>query len=65
MDSLTAFRPDRATIQGTLVGVVIIGMLDNGRNLLGAPFYLQNEVRGVAMIAAVGLAVLRGEIRFF
>jgi ribose transport system permease protein len=62
---MTAFKPGRATVQGTLVGVVIIGMLDNGLNLLGAPFYVQNEVRGVVMIAAVSLAVLRGEIRFF
>ena len=62
---MTAFKPGRATVQGTLVGVVIIGMLDNGLNLLGAPFYMQNEVRGVVMIAAVSLAVLRGEIRFF
>ncbi|MGI4748398.1 MAG: ABC transporter permease [Janthinobacterium lividum] len=62
---MTAFKPGRATVQGTLIGVVIIGMLDNGLNLLGAPFYLQNEVRGVVMIAAVSLAVLRGEIRFF
>jgi simple sugar transport system permease protein/ribose transport system permease protein len=62
---MTAFKPGRATIEGTLVGVIIIGMLDNGLNLLGAPFYLQNEVRGVVMIAAVSLAVLRGEIRFF
>lgn len=62
---MTAFKPGRATIQGTLVGVVIIGMLDNGLNLIGAPFYLQNIVRGIVMIAAVGLAVLRGEIRFF
>ena len=62
---MTAFKPGRATVEGTLVGVVIIGMLDNGLNLLGAPFYLQNEVRGVVMIAAVSLAVLRGEIRFF
>jgi len=62
---MTAFKPGRATVEGTLVGVIIIGMLDNGLNLLGAPFYLQNEVRGVVMIAAVSLAVLRGEIRFF
>ena len=62
---MTAFKPGRATVQGTLVGVVIIGMLDNGLNLLGAPFYMQNEVRGIVMIAAVSLAVLRGEIRFF
>jgi simple sugar transport system permease protein/ribose transport system permease protein len=72
LDSLTAvflgmtvFKPGRATVQGTLVGVVIIGMLDNGLNLMGAPFYLQNVVRGLVMIAAVSLAVLRGEIRFF
>ena len=62
---MTAFKPGRATVQGTLVGVAIIGMLDNGLNLLGAPFYLQNEVRGLVMIAAVSLAVLHGEIRFF
>jgi simple sugar transport system permease protein/ribose transport system permease protein len=62
---MTAFRPGRASVQGTLIGVIIIGMLDNGLNLLGAPFFLQNIVRGVVMIAAVGLAVLRGEIRFF
>ncbi len=62
---MTAFKPGSATVQGTLVGVVIIGMLDNGLNLLGAPFYAQNIVRGIVMIAAVSLAVLRGEIRFF
>ena len=62
---MTAFKPGRATVQGTLVGTVIIGMLDNGLNLLGAPFYLQNEVRGIVMVAAVSLAVLRSEIRFF
>jgi len=72
MDALTAvfigmtcFRPGRASVEGTIIGVCIIGMLDNGLNLLGAPFYLQNIVRGVVMIAAVALAVLRGEIRFF
>lgn len=72
LDSLTAvflgmtvFRPGSASIQGTLVGVVIIGLLDNGLNLLGAPFYLQNEVRGLVMISAVSLAVMQGEIRFF
>jgi simple sugar transport system permease protein/ribose transport system permease protein len=62
---MTAFHPGRSTVQGTLVGVVIIGMVDNGLNLLGAPFYLQNLVRGTVMIAAVSFAVLRGEIRFF
>ncbi|CAM5769321.1 ribose ABC transporter permease [Labrys miyagiensis] len=62
---MTAFKPGRATVQGTLVGVVIIGMLNNGLNLLGAPFWVQNEVRGLVMLAAVSLAVLTTEIRFF
>jgi simple sugar transport system permease protein/ribose transport system permease protein len=62
---MTAFRPGRASVQGTLTGVVIIGMLDNGLNLLGAPFYLQNEVRGLVMIAAVSLAVMRSDIKLF
>jgi len=62
---MTAFRPGRASIQGTVIGVIIIGMLDNGLNLLGAPFYLQNICRGAVMVAAVALAVVRGEIRFF
>lgn len=61
---MTTYKPGRATVPGTIVGVLIIGMLDNGLNLLGAPFYLQNEVRGFVMIAAVGLAVMRSEIRF-
>jgi simple sugar transport system permease protein/ribose transport system permease protein len=72
MDSLTAvflgmttFKPGRATVQGTLVGVFIIGMLDNGLSLMGAPFYAQNIVRGIVMIAAVSFAVLRGEMRLF
>lgn len=62
---MTVFRPGRATIQGTVIGVAIIGMLDNGLNLLGAPFYAQNWVRGGVMILAVSLAVWRREIRFF
>lgn len=62
---MTSFKPGRATVQGTLTGVFIIGMLDNGLSLMGAPFYAQNIVRGLVMIAAVGFAVLRGEIRFF
>jgi simple sugar transport system permease protein/ribose transport system permease protein len=60
---MTTYKPGRATIPGTIIGVLIIGMLDNGLNLLGAPFYMQNEVRGLVMIAAVGLAVMRSEIR--
>lgn len=62
---MTTIRPGQATVLGTVVGVVIIGTLNNGLNLLGAPFYMQNIIRGGVMILAVSLAAYRGEIRFF
>jgi simple sugar transport system permease protein/ribose transport system permease protein len=45
--------------------VLILGVLNNGLNLVGAPFYLQNMVRGGMLILSVSLAVYREEIRFF
>jgi len=62
---MTAFRPGQANIAGTLIGVLILGVLANGLNLVGAPFYLQNIIRGAILIFAVSLAVMREEIRFF
>lgn len=62
---MTAFRPGQANIAGTIIGVLILGVLANGLNLVGAPFYLQNIIRGGILIFAVSLAVMREEIRFF
>ena len=60
---MTTIKPGQANMLGTLVGVVFMGVLNNGLNLVGAPFYAQNIIRGAVLIAAVILAVSREEIR--
>ena len=60
---MTTIKPGQANMLGTLVGVMFMGVLNNGLNLVGAPFYAQNIIRGVVLIAAVSLAVSREEIR--
>jgi len=62
---MTTVRPGQANIAGTIVGVLILGVIANGLNLVGAPFYLQQIVRGSILIASVSLAVIREEIRLF
>jgi ribose transport system permease protein len=60
---MTTIKPGQSNMLGTLVGVMFMGVLNNGLNLVGAPFYAQNIIRGAVLIAAVILAVSREEIR--
>jgi ribose/xylose/arabinose/galactoside ABC-type transport system permease subunit len=60
---MTAFNLGQANIKGTVVGAMIIGVLSNGFNLLGLPFYAQDIATGAVMIAAVTMAVFRSNIR--
>ncbi len=62
---MTTIRRGQANILGTIVGVLILGIINNGLNLVGAPFFLQSIVKGAVLILAVSLAVRREEIRFF
>ncbi len=62
---MTTIKRGQANILGTVIGVLTLGILNNGLNMVGAPFYLQNIVRGGTLIFAVLLAVRREEIRFF
>ncbi|HEY8475795.1 MAG TPA: ABC transporter permease [Chloroflexota bacterium] len=62
---MTTIRPGQANMPGTVVGVLILGILSNGLNLVGAPFYLQEAIRGLILVLSVALAVVREEIRFF
>lgn len=43
----------RATIVGTVIGAFIIGLLNNGLNLMNVSPYLQNVVKGFVILAAV------------
>ena len=60
---MTAFTLGQANMKGTVVGTLIIGVLRNGFNLLGWPYYIQDIAMGVVMILAVTVAVFNGTIR--
>ncbi|HCT06009.1 MAG: ABC transporter permease, partial [Pseudomonas sp.] len=47
------------SIGGTLVGVLIIGVLRNGLNLLGVSPFIQQVVIGVVIALAVTIDTLR------
>ncbi len=51
----TALTGGRGGVVGTLLGVIFLGALANGMNLMGLPGYWQIFVQGVVLIAAVVL----------
>lgn len=53
---MTMFEPGRCNVPGTLVGAATIGMLGNGLVLMGAPYYLQDIMLGVIIVASVALS---------
>ena len=50
-------------IRGTILGVLIIGILSNGMNMTGIDPYLQNIVKGLVLILAVFLTIDRSKIQ--
>ncbi len=55
----TSFTGGIGTMPGTLIGAVIIGILDKGLNQAGVHFSLQYIVKGLVILAAVYLDVRR------
>jgi ribose transport system permease protein len=55
---MTAFREGEAHIGGTLLGVLILGVLGNGLNILGVNSYVQSILTGLIIILAVLLSSL-------
>lgn len=53
---MTMFEPGRANVPGTVVGAATIGMLGNGLVLMGAPYYVQDIMLGVIIVASVALS---------
>ena len=56
----TALAGGRGTIWGTVIGVIILGIINNMLNLLGVSAYLQGTVKGLVILIAV-LAQFKGD----
>ncbi len=56
----TALSGGRGSIWGTVIGVIILGIINNMLNLLGVSPYLQGTVKGLVILIAV-LAQFRGD----
>jgi ribose/xylose/arabinose/galactoside ABC-type transport system permease subunit len=56
----TAITGGVGTIIGAIVGVLIVGVLDNGLNLMGVDTFYQSIVLGTALIFAVGASAVFG-----
>lgn len=53
---MTMFEPGRCNVPGTLVGAATIGMLGNGLVLMGAPYYVQDIMLGLIIVASVAVS---------
>jgi ribose/xylose/arabinose/galactoside ABC-type transport system permease subunit len=51
----------RGSVWGTFIGALLIGVINNGMNLLGISPYFQQVVKGLIIIGAVWLDQLRGK----
>lgn len=49
----TSMKGGRGTLMGTVIGAIIIGVLNNGMNLLGINTSWQYVVQGVVILIAV------------
>jgi ribose transport system permease protein len=55
----TSFTGGRGTMYGTLIGAIIIGILDKGLNQAGVHFSLQYIIKGAVILIAVYIDVRR------
>ena len=55
----TAYTGGEGGLLGTLVGVLFLGVVQNGLSLSGVSSFWQGAVSGVILIIAVALGVLR------
>lgn len=55
-----AITGGRGMILGTLVGALLLGVLNNGLNLMGISPYLQNVIKGCIILLAIYISRRRG-----
>ncbi|MFJ5508288.1 ABC transporter permease [Pectobacterium jejuense] len=60
----TAFHAQgRPNVVGTLIGVLFLGMIANGLNLMGLNFIIKDALSGVILVLALALSFLQGRLR--
>lgn len=60
---MTVVKSGAANLGGTMIGVMIIGVLANGLNIMGVNAYIQQVLTGLIIVAAVTLSGLRSRER--
>ena len=60
----TAYTGGAGSITGTIIGVLFLGVVQNGLTIVGVSSFWQGMVNGIILIAAVGIGVLREHGRF-
>lgn len=60
----TSFSGGIGKVGGTLIGALIIGVLNNGLNLLGVEFYWQYIAKGTVLGAALVIDILKNNKEF-
>ncbi|HHV93491.1 MAG TPA: ribose ABC transporter permease [Firmicutes bacterium] len=58
----TSFAGGKGTVIGTLFGALIMGIINNGLTILGVSYYTQQVVRGIVIIAAVTIDIVRNQL---
>jgi ribose transport system permease protein len=53
---MTMFEPGHANVPGALAGAAILALLNNGLVLVGAPYFMQDILLGLTIVAAVALS---------
>lgn len=60
----TAFHPQgRPNVPGTLVGVLFLGMVANGLNLMGLNFMVKDALTGVILVVALALSFIQSRLK--
>jgi ribose transport system permease protein len=55
---MTVYREGEAHVGGTFLGVLVMGVLGNGLNILGVNSYVQSILTGIIIVLAVLLSSL-------